>query len=98
MVTELRTKTQVAEEKASEVEALRQELASVSRVSDREHKSFEKAARAQLSALKAENTKAASQVIALREKLQETEDVVRVGSSSALHLLLKNHKPGWLIL
>ena len=81
MVTELREKTQVAEEKALEVDALRRELASVSCVSEREQKSFEKAARAQLSALKAENKKAASEVMALMQKLQETEDVVRVGTS-----------------
>jgi hypothetical protein len=76
VVTELREKTQVAEEKALE----------------REQKSFEKAARAQLSALKAENKKAASEVIALMQKLQETEDVVRVGTSCGLYPLVKNHK------
>lgn len=92
MVTELREKTQVAEEKALEVDALRRELASVSCVSEREQKSFEKAARAQLSALKAENKKAASEVIALMQKLQETEDVVRVGTSCGLYPLVKNHK------
>lgn len=93
VVTELREKTQVAEEKALEVDALRRELASVSCVSEREQKSFEKAARAQLSALKAENKKVASEVMALMQKLQETEDVVRVGTSCGQYLLVKNHKP-----